>query len=124
MPLVQAQATGVQIITGAFKAIFAQALNIEAHLMPIDLEPDKKIIQIAACLFSRSFYHTLNQVRSTDLQRTLTLLKTIEKCYVKFDCSNIDELERRQAYILFLSFCSSSINIPSSKKKATQLHNQ
>ena len=35
----------------AFKATSAQALNIEAHLTPINLELDKKMIHTAARLF-------------------------------------------------------------------------
>lgn len=53
--LVQAQAVGARLITRAFKATSAQALNIEAHLTPISLELDKKIIHIVARLFSGPF---------------------------------------------------------------------
>ncbi len=122
--LVQAQATGARLITGAFKATSAQALNIEAHLTPIDLELDKKTIQAAARLFSGPLYHILTQGRSTHVKRTLTPLETLEKYYVKFVGSNIDELETRPAYIVPPWWCSPSIIIPSSKERATQLHDQ
>lgn len=42
--LVQAQAVGAHLITGAFNATSGQALNIEAYLTPINLELDKKMI--------------------------------------------------------------------------------
>ncbi len=122
--LVQVQATGARLITGAFKATSAQALNIEAHLTPIDLELDKKTIQTAARLFSGSLYHKLTQGRSRHVKRTLTLLETLKKYYVKFVGSNIDEIEKRPAYVVPLWWCSPSINIPSSKERATQLHDQ
>ncbi len=100
MKLVQAQATGARLITGVFKATSAPALNIEAHLTPIDLELDKKTIQTAARLFSGPFYHTLTQGRSTNVKRTLTPFETLEKYYLKSVGSNIDELEKRPAYIV------------------------
>ncbi len=115
---------GARLITRAFKATSAQALNIEAYLTPIDLELDKKIIQTAACLFSGPLYHTLTQGRSTYVKRTLTPLETIEKYYVKFVGSNIEELERRPAYIVPPWWCSPSIIIPSSNERATQLNDQ
>ncbi len=98
--LVQAQATGARLIMGAFKATSAQALNIEAHLIPIDLELDKKTIQTAACLFSKPLQLTLTQGGSTHIKRTLIPLKTLQKYYVKSVGSNIDELERRPANIV------------------------
>lgn len=50
--LVQIQAVGARLITGAFKANSTQAFNIEAHLTPINLKLDKKITHTAARLFS------------------------------------------------------------------------
>ncbi len=122
--LVQAQATGARLITGAFKATSAQALNIEAHSTSIDLELDIKTIQTAARLLSGLLYHTLTQGRSTHVKQILTQLETLEKYYIKFVGSNIDKLEKRPAYFVPRWWCSSSINIPSSKERATQLHNQ
>ncbi len=114
--LVQAQATGGRLIAGAFKATSAQALKIEAHLTPIDLELHKKIFQTAACLLSGPLYYTLTQGRSTHVKQTLTPLETLEKYYVKFVGSNIDKLETRQAYIVPPWWCSPSIIISSSKE--------
>ncbi len=124
MQLVQAQAMGARLITEVFKATSAQALNIEAYLTPIDLELDKKIIQTAARLFSGPLYHTLTQGRSTHVKQTLTRLETLEKYYVKFFGSKIDELESRPAYFVPPWWCFPSINILSSKETATQLHDQ
>ncbi len=93
-------------------------------MTPIDLELDKKTIQTAACLFSGPLYLTLTQGRSTHVKRTLTLLETLEKYYIKFVASNIDELKRRPAYIVPPCWCSSSIIIASSKERVTQLHDQ
>ncbi len=44
--------------------------------------------------------------------------------YAELFVNNIDELERRSAYIVPLWWCSPSIIIPSSKERATQLHDQ
>ncbi len=77
--LVQTQATEARLITGAFTEISAQALNIEAHLTPIDLELNLITIKTAARLFSGPFYHILTQGRSTYVKRTLTSLETLEK---------------------------------------------
>ncbi len=58
--LVQAQATGARLIIGAFKATSAQALNIEAHLTPIDLKLDKKQFkQQPASFLGLSTIHSL-----------------------------------------------------------------
>ena len=65
MQLAQAQAMGARLITGAFRATSAQALNIEAHLTPIGLELNKRTDQTAVRLCSGPLYHTLIQSRST-----------------------------------------------------------
>lgn len=59
MQLAQVQFLGTCLITGAFKAISVQALNVEAYLTPINFELDKKADQIATRLCFRLFYHTL-----------------------------------------------------------------
>ncbi len=114
----------MRLITGAFKATSAQALNIEAHLTHIDLELDKKTIQTAARFFSGPLYHTLTQGRFTHVKRALTPLENLEKYYVKFVGSNIDKLKRSPAYIVPPWWCFTSIIISSSKERATQLHDQ
>ncbi len=117
--LVQAPATWLHLIIEAFKAISTQVLKIEAYLISINLEQDKKTIQIAARLFSGSLYHTLTQGWSKHVMWTLTSWGTLEKYYIKFVDGNIDELERRSGYIVPPWCCSPSINIPSSKERAT-----
>lgn len=59
MQLAQVQALEAQLITKAFKATLVQSLNIETYLTPIELELDKKVHQIAVCLYSGSFYSTI-----------------------------------------------------------------
>lgn len=98
--LVQAQAIGARLITGAFKATSAQALNIEAHLTPINLELDKKMIHTAARLFSGPLSYLITQSRSTQVKRTSSPLETLEKYYTKLVCSKIEELKKKLAYIM------------------------
>ena len=100
MQLAQAQAVEAYLITGAFKATSAQALNVEAYLTPIDLELDKKADQIVARLYSGPLYHTLIQSRSTYPKQILAPLKVLEKHYAKLFGNNIHELEKKPVYIV------------------------
>lgn len=122
--LVQAQATGARLVTGAFKATSSQVLNIEAHLTPINLELDKKTVQTAARLFSGPLYQTVTQSRSTCVRRTSAPLEILEKGYIKIVGSSIEELEKRPSYIVPPWWCPPSTNIPSSKERAAQLHDE
>lgn len=87
--LAQVQALGARLITGAFKATSAQALNVEAYLTPIGLELDKKAHQTAARLHSGSLYSTITQGRSTHPRRTPTPLEILEKYHTKLLRNNI-----------------------------------
>ena len=124
MQLAQAQALGTRLITGAFKAISAQALNIEAYLTPIGFELDKKADQIGARLCSGPLYHTLTQNRSTHPRQIPALLEILEGRNVKLFGNNIHKLEKKPAYIVAPWWQPPTIIIPNSKEKATQLHNQ
>ena len=124
MQLAQVQALGARLITGAFKATSTQALNIEAHLIPIGLELDKKTNQTAARLYSGPLYPIITQDRSTHLRRTFTPLEILEKRHTKLLGSNIQELEKKPAYIVAPWWQPPSVNIPSSKEKAINQHNQ
>ena len=118
------QALEARLITGAFKATSAQALNVEAYLTPIGLELDKKADQTAARLCSGPLHHTLTQSRSAHPRRILAPLEVLEKRYAKHFGTSIHELERKPAYIVAPWWQPPTINIPNSKEKATQLHNQ
>ena len=62
--------------------------------------------------------------RSTHPRRILTPLEVLEKRYAKLLGNNIHELERKPAYIVPPWWQPPTINIPNSKERATQLHNQ
>ena len=65
--LAHVQALGARVITIAFKAIYVLSvpvLNIDAYLILIGLELDKKTDQIATRLCSGPLYLTITQNRS------------------------------------------------------------
>ncbi len=99
LQLAQVQALGTRLITGAFKATSAQALNVEAYLTPIGLELDKRTYQTAAHLCSGPLYRMLTKSRSTHPRRILTPLEVFEKCYAKLFGNNIREVESKPAYM-------------------------
>ena len=98
MQLAQAQALRACLITRAFKATSAQALMVEAYLIPIGFELDKKTDQTAARLCSGPLYYTLIQSRSTHPRRILTPLEILENRNAKFFGNNIHKLEKKPAY--------------------------
>ena len=117
MQLAQVQALEARLITGAFKATSAQALNVGAYLTPIGLKLNKKADQTIACLYSGLLYHTLIQSRSIHLKRFLAPLEVFEKCYAKNFGTNIYKQERIPAYIMAFWWQPPTINISDSKEK-------
>ena len=97
--LAQVQALEARVITRAFKTTSVQALNIEAYLIPIRLELDKKTNQTAARLCWGFFYSTITQNRSVHPKQLPTPLETLEKRHIKLWESSISELEKKPAYI-------------------------
>ena len=79
---------------------------------------------ISSRLCSGPLYHTLTQSRSTHPRRILAPLEVLEKRYAKLFGNDIHELERKPAYIVAPWWQPPTINVPTSKEKATQLHNQ
>lgn len=66
----------------------------------------------------------LTKGRSTHSRRIPTLLEILKKRHAKLFGNNIHKLERRPAYIIAPWWESLAVNISSSKKKATQFHNE
>ena len=97
---------------------------MEAYLTPIGFELNKKADQTITHLYSGPLYHTLTQSRSTHPRRFFAPLEVLEKRYTKLFSNNIHKLEKKPAYIVALWWQLLTINVPNSKEKATQLHNQ
>ncbi len=79
LQLAKVQAFAACLITGVYKATSAQVLNVEAYLIPIGLELDKRINQTAARLCSGHLYLPLTPRWSTNSRRILTTLEVFEK---------------------------------------------
>lgn len=69
----------VSLIPTEFKAISAQAFNVEAYLISINLELEKKTDQRATCLYSGPLYYTFTERQSTNSRRILIPLEILEK---------------------------------------------
>ncbi len=102
LQLARVQALGANSIHGEYKAISAEALNVEEYLTTIGLELDKRPDQTAIRLCSRLLYRTLTQSRSTNTRRILTSLEIFEKRYAKRFDNNICKVESKPAYIVAL----------------------
>lgn len=87
---------GARLITGAFKATSAQALNIEAHLTHIGLELGKKTDQQQL-----AYTPGLYIIRSLKLIYASKMnpypLEVLEKRYTKVFGNNIHKLEIKPA---------------------------
>ena len=124
MQLAQAQALGARLITRVFKATSMQTLYVKAYLTLIGFELDKKVDQTTTRLCSGPLYQTLIPNQSTHPRQSFAPLKTLEERYTKLFGNNIHKLESKPAYILALLLQIPTINIPNSKEKPTQLHNE
>lgn len=98
--LAQMQVLKVYLITGIFKAISVQILNIKIYLICIGFKLDKKIDQTKTWLYFKFLYYTFTQSQFIHLKKTLTLLKVFKKCYIKLFNNNIHKLEKNLAYII------------------------
>ena len=64
-------------ITGAYKAIFRVALNIETHSMPMNLRLDKLACDTALRIATSPSYLSIIKTRSKDKKRTLSPLELL-----------------------------------------------
>lgn len=95
-------ALGAHLITGVFKVIPAQALNVKVYLIPIGFKLDKKVDQTATCLCSGPLYYIFIQSWSAHPRKIFTFLEVLEKCYAKLFGNDIYELEKKPANIVAL----------------------